>query len=179
MRFFVLVSMLSFITLLGFEPVVRASQNLNHISCLYTFDGTDWVFWSSQSSVMPFNLTSGQTKVLNTAWTQDKPAGGNFAFCTSMTGTSSDDSVTVTRSTYQAELFQAPVGGTSCGFTGKNVKLVSEEPGTVLRGSFAELEMEWVPPRAEKLRVREYFPLESEIPNLDQIRAAKCAQLKP
>lgn len=167
------------IFLAHFNSIAFASQDLNHIACVYYHDGAKWVWWSSSYSASPFNLTDGEKRLLSGGWTSEKPAPPNYAYCTDMIGTSSDDVVIIETYRYQADRFFGSGPNNDCSISGWNVELLTKERHQVARGSFAELEIDWIPPEAQRVRVREYFPMKSELATIHKISAKKCAELLP
>lgn len=163
------------IVLSWFAPIAFASQDLNHIACVYSQQGSAWQVWSSSYSAANFNLADGETQLLLSGWTKDHSP--NHAYCTSMTGTANNDVVFIETYRYQADSFFG--NGSDCSFSGWNVELLAKDRRPVARGSFAEMEIDWSPPEIQRLRLREYFPLKSELATLNKISARKCAELVP
>jgi hypothetical protein len=157
----------------------HASRDLNHIGCVYSFNGEEWIRLAAFNAVESFHLENGQMRMLSAGWTSDKPVGSNYAFCTAMVGTDNDDSVSIETYRYRANAFQRPGPKEDCSVTGSNVELISKDVYHVERGSFAELEIDWLPPKQQKLRIREYFPLKSELDSIDEIVSDKCKELNP
>jgi hypothetical protein len=158
-------------------PPAWASNNLNHLSCIYFHDQKGWYFYSSQSNGSKFNLSKDGQRDMVGAWTSERPAP-NYAICTKMVGTDSDEVVNIKSEKYQAKVIT--VIGAGCSVSGTDVNLVSDGISSVARGSFSELESDWlVLPSPDKIKVKTYFPTEDEIENLDQIAQKKCLELMP
>lgn len=162
-----------------FTSIASASQALNHIACVYFNDGTKWTLWSGSYATSSFQLAPGERRMLSGGWTSEKPTPPNYAYCTAMVGTSSNDSVIMETYQYQAEKFFGSGPNADCTINGWGVELLSKGRISLARGSFAELETEWIPPDASRVRVREYFPLQSELSNVNKLSATKCAELLP
>lgn len=171
--------LLGFFLLSGLSSICFASSDLNHIGCVYALEKSGWRLILNSSSTDKYNLDEGNRRVLSGAWTSHKPTGLNFAYCTAMVGTTSDNSVVIETYRYQATEFELLESSNDCTFKGTAVELISKESKVVQRGGTAELEIEWIPPYHKRLRVKEYFPTLEELNNLDEISPRKCQELSP
>lgn len=165
-------------SLLSLSPVL-ASQRLNHIGCAYGKEQSTWTLMALSGKPNSFDLLKGTSKFLTGAWTSEKPQGLNYAFCTSMVGTDSNDSVIIETYRYQAKEFLPMNGNNGCSVDGSDVFLISKDSHVVQRGNFVELEIDWIPPQVEKLRVREYFPRFDELELTNEMAEQKCLELTP
>ena len=159
--------------------VTFASQNLNHIGCVYVKAAQGWQFLQVFSSINSFDLSTGQKNFLTGLWTSEKPVLPNYAVCTTMVGTDDKESVVVESYRYKADEFDPMTGNASCSVTGKNVELISNDSTTVKKGFFAQVEIDWIPPSADKIQIREYIPLDSELDKIGEIAYDKCLELMP
>jgi hypothetical protein len=169
--------LLLFSLLMG--SVAFASQNLNHIGCVYVKDSQGWQFWQVFSSGNSFDLSTGQKNFLTGMWTSEKPVLPNYAVCTTMVGTDDKDSVAVESYRYKADEFDPMTANDSCSVAGKNVELIAKDSTNVKKGSFAQVEIDWVPPYADKIQIKEYVPLDSELDKIGEIASDKCLELMP
>lgn len=170
------ISFLAFFLQLSFA---MADQNFNHIGCVYLHDKDGWHPWQTFYFLDSFDLKNGQSRFLTGAWTNKKPVLPNYAFCTRMIGTTDNNSIVIESYRYKADEFNPIEASDTCSASGTAVELISKNSTTVPRGSFAELEIAWLPPDIDKIKVREYFPLLKEINDLENIAMNKCEELTP
>lgn len=157
---------------------LMAAANSNHISCIYAHDQDGWRPWMLQWSSDNYEIADGEKKPLSGFWTSEKPVLPNYAVCTTMMGTDSEDAVVVDSYKYQADEFD-PLDGTSCSLTGKSVRLVDYRRDLVQRGSYVVVETPWVVENIDKIQVREYYPLPEELYDVGAIAQGKCLEIAP
>lgn len=67
-----------------------------------------------------------------------------------------------------------------CVANGIDIKQTSEEYIYLARGSYAEIESNWlVSPSPSKIKVKTYIPAVHELDRLDEIADQKCIELLP
>lgn len=160
-------------------PFAMASKDIQTLGCVYAHDENGWHPWQLFGSGDPLDLQYGEQRFVSALWTSEKPTLPNYAVCISMTGTTEDDAIVVENYRYKAAEFDTPTGYENCQFTGKSVELMSKEKAYVKRGTYSTLEIDWLPPEADKIQIRQYLPTLEESAVLGKIAQAKCEEIAP
>lgn len=168
-----------FALLLLFTTSALATSNVNFISCYYDHMEDGWWLSRILSSEVAYDLAVNESRILNGAWTSEKPKGPEYAVCNMATGTSTDDVIMMTSYKFEAKEFK-PFNGNSCEeFDGTDIKLISKENIELNRGDHSEMLSDWLPPQPDKFSIRTYFPKPEEIDQIRQISERKCLELMP